>query len=153
MRLINNHYIGIDIIEIARIEKIIARWGERFLRRVYTDLELRLYRKKPSSLAARFASKESVMKLLGTGRKGISWREIETVSHPSGKPLLNLYGRAQIKAKRLGLKGIAISLSHSRKYAIALVAGETNFGYPIRVTIGVELPRVRIQRGERVCFL
>ena len=93
-------YIGVDIIEIARIEKAIARWGESFLRRVYTDLELRLYRKKPSSLAARFAGKEAVMKLLGTGRKGISWREIETLAHPSGKPLLNLYGRAQIKAKR-----------------------------------------------------
>ena len=119
-------YIGIDIIEIARIEKAIARWGESFLRRVYTDLELRLYRKKPSSLAARFAGKEAVMKLLGTGRKGVSWREIETLSHPSGKPLLNLYGRAQIKAKSLGLKGVAISLSHSRKYAVALVTGETD---------------------------
>ena len=119
-------YIGVDIIEIARIEKAIARWGESFLRRVYTDLELRLYRKKPSSLAARFAGKEAVMKLLGTGRKGISWREIETLAHPSGKPRLNLYGRAQIEAKKLGLKGVAISLSHSRKYAIALVAGETN---------------------------
>ena len=118
-------YIGIDLIEIARIEKAIARWGERFLRRVYTDLELKLYRKKPSSLAARFASKEAVMKLLGTGRKGVSWREIETLSHPSGKPRLNLYGRAKIKAKRLGLKGVAISLSHSRKYAVALVAGNS----------------------------
>ncbi len=118
-------YIGVDIIEITRIEKAIARWGESFLRRVYTDLELKLYRNKPSSLAARFASKEAVMKLLGTGRKGISWREIETVSHPSGKPRLNLYGRAQIEAKRLGLKGVAISLSHSRKYAVAFVAGET----------------------------
>ncbi len=120
------HYDGIDIIEIARIKKAIARWGESFLRPVYTDLELRLYRKKPSSLAARFAGKEAVMKLLGTGRKGISWREIETLSHPSGKPLLNLYGRAQIKAKSLRLKGVAISLSHSRKYAVALVAGETD---------------------------
>ena len=119
------HYIGVDIIEIARIERAIARWGESFLHRIYTDRELRLYRKKPSSLAARFAGKEAVMKLLGTGRKGVSWKEIETLSHPSGKPLLNLYGRAQTEAKRLGLKGVAISLSHSKEYAIALVAGET----------------------------
>jgi len=119
------HHIGIDIIEIARIERAIARWGESFLHRVYTDPELRLYRKKPPSLAARFASKEAVMKLLGTGRKGVSWREIETLSHPGGKPLLNLYGRAKIEAKRLGLKGVAISLSHSKEYAIAFVAGET----------------------------
>jgi len=120
------HYVGTDIIEIARIEKAIARWGDSFLRRVYTDLELKLYRRKPSSLAARFAGKEAVMKLLGTGRKGVSWKEIETLSHPSGKPLLHLYGRALVKAKSLGLKGVAISLSHSRKYAIALVASETS---------------------------
>ena len=118
-------HIGVDIIEIARIEKAIAHWGERFLHRIYTDSELRLYRKKPSSLAARFASKEAVMKLLGTGRKGVGWRDIETLSHPSGKPLVNLYGRAQIKAERLGLEEIAISLSHSKEYAIALVTGET----------------------------
>jgi holo-[acyl-carrier protein] synthase len=118
-------YIGVDIIEIARVEKAVARWGERFLHRIYTDAELKLYRKKPSSLAARFATKEAVMKLLGTGRKGVCWRDIETLSHPSGKPLLNLLGRAQVEAKRLGLKEIAISLSHSKEYAIALVSSET----------------------------
>ena len=119
-------HIGVDIIEIVRIEKAIAQWGDRFLHRIYTDAELRLYRQKSSSLAARFASKEAVMKLLGTGWIGISWKEIEILSHPSGKPLVNLYGRAQTEAGKLGLKGIAISLSHSREYAIALVSGETN---------------------------
>jgi len=122
------HYTGIDIIEIARIKKAVARWGEPFLRRVYTDSELKLYREKPASLAARFACKEAVMKLLGTGRRGIHWREIETLSHPSGKPLLNLYGNAQSKAGELGIKEIAVSLSHSKEYAIASVSGisETN---------------------------
>lgn len=122
------HYTGIDIIEIARIKKAVARWGESFLRRVYTDSELKLYREKPASLAARFACKEAVMKLLGTGRRGIHWREIETLSHPSGKPLLNLYGNAQSKASELGIKEIAVSLSHSKEYAIASVSGisETN---------------------------
>ena len=122
------HYTGIDIIEIARIKKAIARWGEAFLHRVYTDSELRLYRKSPSSLAARFAGKEAVMKLLGMGRNGVKWREIETLSHPSGKPLVNLYGRAQSEAKKLGVKEIAVSLSHSKEYAIASVVGisETN---------------------------
>ena len=67
-------YVGIDIIEIARVKKAIARWEDRFLRRIYTDAEIRLYRRKPQSLAARFACKEAVMKLLGTGRKGVSWR-------------------------------------------------------------------------------
>ncbi len=118
-------HIGVDIIEIARIEKAITRWGERFLHRIYTDAELRLYRKKSSSLAARFASKEAVMKLLGTGRKGVCWKEIETLSHPGGKPLVNLYGRAQIEAQKLGVKGIAISLSHSKDYAVAFVTSET----------------------------
>ena len=114
-------YTGIDIIEIARIKEAIARWGERFLNRIYTDPELRLCRQNPSSLAVRFACKEAVMKLLGTGRKGVSWREIETLSHPSGKPLVNLYGRAQSQANKLGLKGIAVSLSHSKEYAVASV--------------------------------
>jgi holo-[acyl-carrier protein] synthase len=75
-------YIGIDIIEIDRIERAIARWGEQFLHRVYTDSELRLSRKKPSSLAARFAGKEAVIKALGTQTKGIGWRDIEILSDP-----------------------------------------------------------------------
>ncbi len=115
------HYIGIDIIEIARIQKTIGRWEEVFLRRVYTEPELELYRRKTPSLAARFACKEAVMKLLGTGRNGISWREIETLSQPGGKPKVNLYGKAQSRADELGLKEIAVSLSHSREYAIASV--------------------------------
>ena len=119
------HYIGIDIIEIARIQSAIDRWGESFLHRVYTEPELRLCRKKPSRLAGRFAGKEAVMKALGTGAKGISWREIEILAEPSGKPLVHLYGKAQDKANGLGLGHLAISLSHSREYAIAFVVGET----------------------------
>ena len=119
------HYIGIDIIEIVRIERATNRWGERFLHRVYTELELRLCRKNPSSLAARFAGKEATVKALGTETKGISWREIEILADPSGKPLLHLYGKAQNKAQDLGLDELVISLSHSREYAIAFVVGET----------------------------
>ena len=119
------HYIGIDIIEITRIKKSIARWGERFLHRVYTEPELKLYHKKPLSLAARFAGKEAVIKTLGTHAKGISWKEIEILSDPSGSPLVHLYGKAQNQANGLGLNNLAISLSHSKEYAIACVAGET----------------------------
>jgi len=119
------YYTGIDIIEITRIKKAIARWGEAFLRRVYTEAEIKLYHKKPSSLAARFACKEAVMKLLGTGRRGLCWREIETLSHPSGKPMVKLYGRAKDKAKSLGVGEINVSLSHSKEYAIASVIGTT----------------------------
>jgi len=119
------HYIGIDIIEIVRIQRAIDRWGENFLHRVYTEPELRLYHKKPLSLAARFAGKEAVVKALGTRTKGISWREIEILANPSGKPLVHLYGKAQEQADALGLDKLAISLSHSKEYAIAFVVGET----------------------------
>jgi len=117
------HYTGIDIIEIARIRKAATRWGDRFLHRIYTEPELRLCAEKSPALAARFACKEAVMKLLGTGRKGVGWREIETLAHPSGKPLVNLYGKAQSQADKLGIKDIAVSLSHSREYAIASAVG------------------------------
>jgi holo-[acyl-carrier protein] synthase len=117
-----SHYIGVDIIEIGRIKEAVESWGERFLRRVYTESELAAYRNKPSSLAARFACKEAVMKLLGTGRIGVGWREVETLSHPGGKPRVNLYGRAQSKADEMGIKEIAVSLSHSKEYAIAYVS-------------------------------
>ncbi|MFC1940962.1 holo-ACP synthase [Chloroflexota bacterium] len=118
------YFVGIDIIEISRIQRAMERCGKRFLNRVYTDPELRLCREKPSSLAVRFAGKEAVMKALGTGAKGVSWREIEILAEPSGKPLVNLYGKAQAKADSLGLGTLAISLSHSREHAIAFVIGE-----------------------------
>ncbi len=114
--------IGVDIIEIARIEEAVGRWGESFLRRVYTESELRLYHKKPSSLAARFAGKEAVIKALGLGN---SWKEIEILSEPGGRPSVHLCGKAQNQARDLGLNSLAISLSHCREYAIALVVAET----------------------------
>jgi len=119
------HHIGTDIIEIERIRKSIARWGDRFLNRVFTQDELRLYGHRAHSLAASFASKEAVMKLLGTGNRGVSWREIETLYHPTGKPLIRLNGRAKKQAEKLGVKEIDVSLSHSRENAIATAIGST----------------------------
>ncbi len=119
------HYIGTDIIEIVRIRQAIDRWGERFLHRVYTAPELSIYGQRPYSLAACFASKEAVMKVLGTGARGIGWREIETLHHPSGKPLIRLNGRAKKEADRLGIKEINVSLAHSREYATATAIGTT----------------------------
>lgn len=119
------HYIGTDIIEIARIRQAIDRWGERFLRRIYTEPELSLYSRSPQSLAARFACKEAVVKLLGNEKKGISWQDIETLAYPSGKPLIRLYGRAQNEADNLGIREIDVSLAHSREYAIAAAIGTT----------------------------
>ena len=118
------HCVGVDIIEIDRINRVIKRWGDRFLQRIYSERELRICRQKPWRLAARFAGKEAVMKALGTGVRGISWREIEISAEPSGKPLVNLYGKAQTKAEDLGLKQLAISLSDTREHAIAFVVGE-----------------------------
>jgi holo-[acyl-carrier protein] synthase len=119
------HHIGTDIIEITRIRQAIERYGERFLNRVYTKDELKIYGHHAHSLAASFASKEAVMKLLGTGNKGVAWREIETLNHPSGKPYIRLNGRAEKVAKNLGLKEIDVSMSHSKAYATATAIGST----------------------------
>jgi holo-[acyl-carrier protein] synthase len=119
------HSLGVDIIEIERIEKAMERFGKRFLHRVYTDAELSVCRNKPSRLAARFAAKEAVMKSLGTGTQGVGWREIEILHDAKGKPLVSLCGRARNRAKDLGLGELAISLSDSRDYAVAFVVGET----------------------------
>ncbi|MBI2847797.1 MAG: holo-ACP synthase [Chloroflexi bacterium] len=118
------HAIGVDIIEIGRVEKAIKRWGLRFLQRIYTEAELRLSYARPSSLAARFAAKEAVMKTLGTGARGVSWREIEILSDSRGKPLVYLYGKALARANELGLGQLSISLSDSRQHAVAFVVGE-----------------------------
>ena len=120
-----NHYIGTDIIEIARIRQTIERWGERFLDRVYTKTEQKMYDRRAHSLAACFAGKEAVMKVLGTGARGVAWREIETLHHRSGKPYVHLHSRAQAAADKLGIKEIEISLSHSREYATATAIGVT----------------------------
>lgn len=117
------HYIGTDIIEISRIRQTIERWGERFLNRVYTEAELDMYGRRPHSLAACFAGKEAVMKVMGTGLRGVGWKEIETLHHQSGKPFIRLNGRARQEADKLGIKEIDISLSHSREYATATAIG------------------------------
>ena len=120
------HYIGVDIVEIDRIQNAVARWGDGFLQRVYTENELELCRRHTPSLATRFAGKEAVVKALGTpSDRGFKWREIEILAEPSGKPSVRLCGKAQRQADKIGLSGLAISLSHSRDYAIAFVAGES----------------------------
>lgn len=118
-------YIGIDIIETARIKGAVARWGDSFLSRIYTVRELEKYRKKPSSLAARFAGKEAVIKVLGLRSKGIGLKEIEILADAEGKPTVSLYGRAQSQANELGLSSLAVSLSHCRQYAVACAAGQS----------------------------
>jgi holo-[acyl-carrier protein] synthase len=119
------HCIGVDIVEIARLEESVARWGEDFLNRVYTDTEIKLYRQKLPSLAVRFAAKEAVIKALGQQGKKASLKDIEVLSGPGGQPVVNLYGRAQQQAKAMGLVELAVSLSHSKEYAVAFVSGDS----------------------------
>jgi len=111
---------GIDLVEVNRIETAVARYGARFLERVFTDGELARCRGQPQQLAARFAAKEAVSKALGTGIQS-GWREIEIVSDPRGKPSVRLSGSAAQRAAQIGLQTFALSLSHTRDYAIALV--------------------------------
>ena len=118
--------VGVDIIEIERIERAITRWNTRFLQRVYTEAELALCRGRVPELAVRFAGKEAISKALGTGLSGVSWREMEVLADLRGKPLVHLYGRAAQRARKLGLIEFAISLSHSRDYAIAFVTAGSN---------------------------
>ena len=115
--------IGIDIIEMERIEAVIEQWGERFLKRIYTDDELRICQGRVSSLAIRFAAKEAIMKVLGTGNKGVGWKEIEILPDSLGKPLVTLYGRAKSKAEELNMNDFSVSLSDTKQYAIATAIG------------------------------
>jgi holo-[acyl-carrier protein] synthase len=115
--------VGIDIIEIARIQRALDDFGERFLRRVYTERERDRYAGRVSELAARFAAKEATSKALGTGIRGIRWREMEIVSNRRGKPVLVLHGQAAERAALLGLTDFDLSLTHSRTDAMAFVVG------------------------------
>ena len=118
--------VGVDIIETERIERSIASFGCRFLERVYTAQELAYCNGRVSSLAARWAAKEAVSKALGVGLNhmsahGIGWREVEVLPDPLGKPVVHLSGRALQLAEEQDLTDWAISLSHSRDYAVAFV--------------------------------
>src|SRR3990170_2597073 len=138
---------GIDIIEIERVEAALARFGERFLRRVYTAEEAAFCRGRVHELAARFAAKEAVMKALGTGARGVAWREIEVLPNHRGKPLVYLYGRAKARAERIGLQGLDVSMSHSREYAVAFVVGESEELVPDREAWREKLIVILRERG------
>ncbi len=129
-------YHGIDIIEIRRIRKAVERWGERFLRRVFSDTELQdcgALGSQPSyqSLAGRWAAKEAAAKALGVGLSGMSaatslserpgMTDIEVVREPGGRPTLRLHGPAATRATQLGITSIAVSISHSGDSALASV--------------------------------
>ena len=112
---------GIDIIEISRVRGVLERYGQRFLDRIFTPAEIAYCRERAPNLAARFAAKEATMKALGTGVRGVGWKDIEVVRQESGAPSIELHGRAKQRAQRLGVQEVAISLSHSKDYAVASV--------------------------------
>jgi holo-[acyl-carrier protein] synthase len=116
---------GIDIAEVPRIAQSMARFGERFLRRVYTEGEIRYCESKANRVeryAARFAAKEAAMKALGTGwSHGVRWRDVEVTRLPGGRPTMTFHGKAAEFAARLGAVHVALSLSHTSEQAIAQV--------------------------------
>jgi len=119
---------GIDLVEIGRIQQSMDRYGSRFVGRVYTGEEQAYCQRKRASaesFAARFAAKEAGAKALGTGiSQGVSWLEIEVVRQPSGRPSLQLHGRAAEIAARLGVVHAALSITHTAEVAMASVVLE-----------------------------
>ena len=116
---------GVDIAEVPRIRESIERFGDRFLRRIFTDGEIRYCEQKATrfeSYAARFAAKEAGMKALGTGwSRGVRWRDIEVVRPKGQRPTIQFHGEAAVIATKLGTKNIALSLTHTREEALAHV--------------------------------
>ena len=116
--------VGTDVIEIARISQSIGRFGDRFLRRVFTPREIAYCRRRKNA-AESFAAKEAAAKALGTGiSHGVGWLDLEVVRQPSGKPSLSLSGRAALRARQLGIAKSSLSLSHSKDIALAVVVME-----------------------------
>jgi holo-[acyl-carrier protein] synthase len=116
---------GMDATEIHRIADTIDRYGDRFVRRIFTEGEIAYCRRKrdfASSFAARFAAKEAAMKALGTGHsRGVYWTGIEVVRRPGGPPQLQFHGGAAARAATLGATGALLTLTHSQELAIAHV--------------------------------
>jgi holo-[acyl-carrier protein] synthase len=120
---------GIDIAEVSRIADAIARYGDRFLHKIYTDGEIRYCDSKANRVerfAARFAAKEAAMKALGTGwNHGVRFRDVEVSRQPGKRPTITFHGKAAEFARGLGTRNVALSLSHTSQQAIAQVILES----------------------------
>ena len=123
----SNLKIGTDICQTNRIKAVYKKHGKHFLNRVLTKTEIKYVTSQNKNLinclAGRFAAKEAVSKVLGTGFKGIYFKEIEILREPSGAPRIVLHKRAKEKAKKLGLSNFEISISHEKSFAIAIAIG------------------------------
>ncbi len=114
---------GIDLVDFPRIESMVERHGERFLERVFTQREqsdAQAVHNRVEKLAGRFAAKEAVLKLLGTGWRGkIAWTDIEVINNASGQPEVRIDGEVKRIANEAGVKEIALSITHTANFAIA----------------------------------
>ncbi len=114
---------GIDLVDCPRIEDMVKRHGERFIDRVFTTAEQKYAqanRNPVEKLAGRFAAKEAILKLLGTGWRGkIAWTDIEIVNNSAGQPEVALTGEVKKIADELGIKHISVSITHTANFAIA----------------------------------
>lgn len=121
--------IGIDVVEVARIARMVERYGRRFVDKVYTPHEVEVCCRRGDAgqeFAARWAAKEALMKAVGTGwRQGVLFKDIENYNLPSGKPMIRLHGRVKALADRLGGRRVHVSISHERDYAVAFVVLES----------------------------
>jgi holo-[acyl-carrier protein] synthase len=119
---------GVDMVECSRIRDAIEKHGQRFVDRVFTRREQEYCsdrKRRIEHLAGRFAVKEAVLKVLGTGwQRGIAWTDIETLNEPSGQPAVYLHGRCREIADQQGLKTILVSISHVATHAIASAIAE-----------------------------
>jgi holo-[acyl-carrier protein] synthase len=113
--------IGVDLIERERLLRSYEKFGERFLRRVFTATELAQAHYQVERLVGRFAAKEACSKALGTGMVSVAWREIEIIRTTGGKPSIRLHGRAAARAQLLGLTAFDVSISDTRDHAMAVV--------------------------------
>jgi holo-[acyl-carrier protein] synthase len=125
---------GIDLVDCPRIEEMVARHGERFVQRIFTAAEqayAEANKNKIEKLAGRFAAKEAILKLMGTGWRGkIAWTDIEIINNSSGQPEVTLDGEVEKIADKLGIKHISISITHTANFAIASAVALTEKGHP-----------------------
>lgn len=122
--------IGIDLVEVKRVAQNLDRFGERFVRRVFTPPERDYCSRNPACAphyAARFAAKEALLKAMGTGHsRGISWQDVSVEKDQDGKPQISLKGVAASLAQSFGIVRVHVSLSHTAEHAIAYVVLETD---------------------------
>jgi len=125
---------GIDLVDCPRIEAMIERHGERFVQRIFTAAEqayAESNKNKIEKLAGRFAAKEAILKLMGTGWRGkIAWTDIEIINNSSGQPEVTLGGEVEKIADKLGIKHISVSITHTANFAIASAVALAKKGQP-----------------------